>query len=268
MASERDINKLYQVSLGEFIAARNALAKATGTAGATIRALEKPTAAAWAVNQLYWSERRAYEKLIRASERIRAGHSHVLKGKKIDLRALETQHSAAVKGAAEVVRAILNRAGDPATPATMKSVVDSLQALPGGSEPGRLSKALAPIGFGAFGALMKGAVSSKALAEIVTFAPPKLKADALAAAARKVVLAKEKRLRELEAQAKKASQALAAARDKFDRAERVRAAAEASYQKTVDEARRLAADVARLERDARAADQERARLAADLRQGV
>ncbi len=264
MASERDIDKLYQVLPGEFTAARNTLAKSAGKRGAPIKALEKPTAAAWAVNQLYWNDRRAYEKLIRASERIRAGHAQVLKGKTVDLRALETQHSAAVKNAAEQVRAILSRAGDPATPATMKSVVDTLQALPGGSEPGRLWKALAPIGFGAFGALMKGAVSSKALAEVVTFAPPKPKADELAEAARQVVLAKEKRLRELETQAKKASQALAAARDKFDRAERVRAAAEVSYQKTVDAAKRLASDVARLERDARAADQERARLAADL----
>jgi hypothetical protein len=264
MASDRDIDKLYQLPLGDFTGARNTLAKAAGKSGAAIKGLEKPTAAAWAVNQLYWTERRAYDKLIRASERVRAGHSQVLKGKKIDLRALETQHGAAVKDAAEEVRAILNRAGDPATPATMKSVVDTLQALPGGSDPGRLTKALAPIGFGAFGALMKGAVSPKALAEVVTFAPPKPKPDEVAAAAKQLEAAKEKRLRELEAEAKMASQALAAARAKFDRAEKVRAAAEASYQKTVDEAKRLAADVARLERDARAADQERARLAADL----
>ena len=265
MATNRDIEKLYQLPLGEFTVARNELAKAAGKAGAEIKALEKPTAAAWAVNQLYWSERRAYDKLIRASERVRAGHSEVLKGKKIDLRALEVLHGGAVKDAAEHVRAILTGAGDPATPATMKSVVDTLQALPGGSEPGRLTKALAPIGFGAFGALMKGAVSSKALADVVTFAPPKPKPGEIAEAAKHVADAKRKRLRALEAEARKSSAELHAARTKLDKAERVRAAAEAGFQAAAAEAKRLATEVSRLESAARSADQERARLAADLR---
>jgi hypothetical protein len=168
VATDRSIDALYQRPLGEFTSARNELAKAAGAKGAAIKALEKPSAAAWAVNQLYWRERRAYDKLIRASERVRAAHAQRLKGKAADLATVEAQHSAAVKDAAEHVRALLAGAGDPATPATMKSVVDTLQALPGGSEPGRLTKALAPIGFGAFGALMKGAVSSKALADVVT----------------------------------------------------------------------------------------------------
>ena len=260
-----DIDTLYRLSLAEFTDARNAMAKAAGAKGAAIKALEKPSAAAWAVNQLFWKQRRAYDNLIRASERVRAAHAQVLKGKAMDLRTLEAQHSAAVKDAAEEVRAILARVGDPATPATMKSVVDTLQALPGGGEPGRLTKALAPIGFGAFGALMKGAVSSKALADVVTFAPPKPKPDEVAEATKRHHARVRTRLHEVEAQTRKLSAALAIARGKHEKAEAIRASAEAAFQKTVADAKSTAADLARLEREARAADQERARLAAELR---
>lgn len=265
MANDREIDALYQLPLGAFTDARNALAKARGAKGAAIKALEKPSAAAWAVNQLYWRERRTYDRLIRSSDRIRAAHAQLLTGKKIDLAALEQQHGTAVKDAAEHVRALLAQAGDPATAATMKSVVDTLQALPGGGDPGRLTKALAPIGFGAFGALMKGAVSSKALADVVTFAPPKPKADEIAAAAQRARDAAAKRLRELEAATRKLNAGLVAARARLSRAEGVRAAAEAKLQDAVAEARRIAGDVARLESEARAADQERARLSAERR---
>ena len=66
-----DIDSLYQLPFGEFTSARNELAKKSGKAGADIKALEKPSVPAWGVNQLYWRERRTYEKLIRASERVR-----------------------------------------------------------------------------------------------------------------------------------------------------------------------------------------------------
>jgi len=235
LSNERDLDTLFQLPLGEFTDARNALARAGGKHGAAIKALEKPSAPAWAVNQLYWRQPRAYDKLVRASDRVRAAHAHTLRGRKVDLHTLELQHTAAVKEAAEHVRAILARAGDPATPATMKAVLDTLQALPGGGHPGRLSKALAPIGFGAFDALMKGGVSSKALAEVVTFAPPKPKPDE-AAAAERADEAAAKRRRALDAQSKKLALALTAARAKCERA---------------------AADVARLESESRALDRER-----------
>lgn len=260
MPSSRDLDTLYQLPLGEFTDARNTLAKTAGKNGAAIKAIEKPSTPAWAVNQLYWREPRTYDKLVRASERVRAAHSQALKGKKTDLHTLELQHGAAVKDAAEQVRAILARAGDPATPATMKAVIDTLQALPGGGEPGHLTKALAPIGFGAFGALMKGAVSPRALAEVVTFAPPKPKADEVAAAAKRADELAAKRLRDLDAQARRLAASLGAARTKLDRAAKVRAAAEVAFQATVAEEKRLAADIARLESESRALERDRANI--------
>src|SRR5688500_5633651 len=61
---DSEIDRLYQVPLAEFTAERNALAKRAGGQSAEIRALQKPTVPAWAVNQLYWKERRVYDELM------------------------------------------------------------------------------------------------------------------------------------------------------------------------------------------------------------
>lgn len=260
-----DIDSLYQLPLGEFTAARNELAKKSGKAGPEIKALEKPSIPAWGVNQLYWRDRRVYEKLHRTSERVRAAHQQTIKGKKVDLVALEAQHMTAVKSASEKVAEILIRSGDPATAATMKAVLDTLQALPGPSAPGRLTRALAPIGFGAFGVLMKSDMGSKALADVVTFAPPKPKAAEAAAAVSRMAEINVKRIKELDAIFLKATRALAGARAQLERADRAKVAAESAFhdaQKLADSRR---ADVARLEREARTADQERSALKADTR---
>jgi hypothetical protein len=262
MSTDREIDRLYQLPLAEFTAARNTLAKSAGTDSGAIKALAKPSVPAWAVNQLYWRERKAYDKLVRASERVRAGHAQALKGRKVDLATLELQHGAAIKDAADRVRDLLTRTGDAATPMTMKAVVDTLRALPGG-EPGRLAQALAPIGFGAFGALLKGAVTAKSLAEVVQFAPPKPvkpRPDEAAEAARRAREAAVKRLGELATEAKRIAAELKAARAAADASGREQARIDAQLQKAAAAASHDRAEVARLEREARTVDQERGRL--------
>ena len=66
------IDQLYRLPLDQFTPARNALAQAAGPRAAEIKALEKPNAAAWAVNQLFWRDRAIYDELIAASERVAA----------------------------------------------------------------------------------------------------------------------------------------------------------------------------------------------------
>ena len=61
---DAEIDRLYQLPLDEFTAARNALAKKAGADGASIRSLTKPPVAAWAVNQVYWRDRSTYDALI------------------------------------------------------------------------------------------------------------------------------------------------------------------------------------------------------------
>lgn len=255
-----ELDRLYQLPLAEFTAARNELAKAAGADAAGIRALAKPSVPAWAVNQLYWRERRTYDALVRASERLRAAHTRAIGGKKIDLAALELQHQAAVKKAADAIRAILARSGDPATPATMAAVIDTLQALPGGGTPGHLSRPLAPLGFGALGALMKGAATAKTLAEVVTFAPPRPKADERAEAERQAKADAARRLKRVDAELARVQKALAAQRSVVQRAERAHAALDNQLQKAATALAAQRADAARLDRDRRTLEEERARL--------
>ena len=66
-------DELYQQPLGEFIAARNALAKTlAGAEAAHVHALGKPTVVPWAVNLLYWRARATFDRLRTAGERLRA----------------------------------------------------------------------------------------------------------------------------------------------------------------------------------------------------
>lgn len=171
--AEPDIDQLFQAPLAEFTAARNALAKSARADGADIRRIEKPSAAAWAVNQVYWRQRKAWDKLVRASERVRAANAEILKGKRVDLEPLELAHRAAVRDAQEHARAALAAAGDAATDATMKAVQDTLQALPVPGPPGRLTRALGFVGFDSLTGLLSGANVKKHAADIVSFAPPK-----------------------------------------------------------------------------------------------
>ena len=61
------IDRLYQLPLDEFTAARNALAKELGKEGAPVKTLAKPPAAAWAINQVFWQRRPAFDALIAAA---------------------------------------------------------------------------------------------------------------------------------------------------------------------------------------------------------
>jgi len=261
MAERQDkIDRLFELPLGEFTAARNELAKTAGSDAAAVRALQKPSVPAWAVNQLYFRERRLYDALVRASERLRAAHTRAIGGRKIDLAALELQHQAAVKKAADAIRAILAHSGDPATPATMAAAIDTLQALPGGGTPGHLSRPLAPLGFGALGALMKGAATPKTLAEVVTFAPPKPRADERAEAERQARVEAGKRLKQVDAELARVQKALATHRKAVQQAERAHAALDDKLQKSAASLAAQRAEAAGIDRQRRALEEERARL--------
>src|SRR5215212_8793341 len=81
-----DVDALFQLPLTEFTAARNALAgrmKKSGHSGDAdaIKALPKPSVAAWVVNQLYWKHRSAFDRLIDTGERFRRAQAAHLAGK-------------------------------------------------------------------------------------------------------------------------------------------------------------------------------------------
>jgi chemotaxis protein histidine kinase CheA len=147
--ADQDIDALYQVPPGEFTAARNALAKARGADGADIKTLEKPTLPAWAVNQVYWHDRATFDALVKASTAMRHAHVQVISGRNADVASAEQAHNAAIKAALQSARAQIEKAGEKATPATIDAITETLQAFPTDDTPGRLTKPLKPMGFGA-----------------------------------------------------------------------------------------------------------------------
>ena len=150
---DTEIDRLYQLPLDEFTAARNALAKDAGPDAARIRALSKPPVAAWAVNQLHWRDRDAWDALVEASESARRAHRAVLAGRGGDVRAAGKVHDDAVEAALKATLGLVADAGHPVTDATKQAILTTLRALPGDEPPGRLTRTLQPGGFEALAGL-------------------------------------------------------------------------------------------------------------------
>ena len=86
-ALDAKIDDLYRQPLNDFTSARNALAKSlTGADAQRVRALAKPTVVPWAVNQVYWRARAAYDRLMKSGERLRKAQIAALEGHAADVR--------------------------------------------------------------------------------------------------------------------------------------------------------------------------------------
>jgi hypothetical protein len=229
---DEGIDQLYQLPLDAFTAARNALAKDTGDA--SIKKLEKPNLAAWAVNQLYWHERKLYDEVIKTSGQVRTAHQQMLAGKASDVRAAEVFHAEAMRKAKDAIRKILEAAGNQASDAVMTPITETLDALPTTDEPGRFTRPFRRTGFEA---LQGVTIAAKA-------APPTPKVEPKKTAAEKetekdrrkreadqqeLAMAKE-RLRFAEAAEREAEAALDRAKRALERAERTRERVEKEFE--------------------------------------
>ena len=139
------IDELYKLSLDEFTGARNALAR--DSCDAAVKKLEKPTVVAWVVNQLYWHERKLFDEVIKTAGQLRTAHKQRLAGKASDIRAVEVFHNEAMRRAKDAIRKMLEAAGNKGADAVMMPVTETLDALPSGDPPGRLTKPLRRTGF-------------------------------------------------------------------------------------------------------------------------
>jgi hypothetical protein len=144
---EPEVDKLFQLPLEQFTAARNALAKEAGANRHEIRSLQKPPVPAWAVNQLYWKRRPVYDALIDAASTLRTAHKAVLAGKRTDLRAASKEHEDAIENALKAALALLIESGNAATDTTKQAIATTLRGLPSDERPGRLTRTLQPGGF-------------------------------------------------------------------------------------------------------------------------
>jgi hypothetical protein len=159
VGADRDIDQLYGLPLDEFTAARNALVRDLRKSrrkqdAEEVRALKKPPATAWAVNQVARREPAKVAELIRAGDTLRKAQRDVLGGKTADVReASRAQHELADELVDEA-RAVLEEAGTKATQAAAQRISTTLRAA--STDPnaakllrkGRLTEDIESIGFG------------------------------------------------------------------------------------------------------------------------
>jgi hypothetical protein len=139
MTADRDerVARLYGLAPEQFTPERNALAaelRAEGDreAAAAVKALRKPTAAAWVVNQLVRAEPDLVEALLGAGGELRQAHRQAASGRGA------AQLRAAAEAERSAIEMLLARApaaiGRPLSPALVESVRNSLHAASSGDE--------------------------------------------------------------------------------------------------------------------------------------
>lgn len=276
---------LYGLPLDRFVPERGALAKALRAEGrreeaARVGKLRKPSAAAWAVNQLVRTQGRAVADLLAAGDAVREAQSAVLAGRG-DARALRdagVRERESVAALVEVARGLLSADGHELSATTLERVSDTLHAaaLDDASREqlrdGRLERELRHIGLG-----LGAGVAEAPRAPSPSRAPPRKRAGAKGESDRTTAAerAAEKRAateraaaqaaEEAERQAarkaaraaaskaaKRAELAEAALRAAEERRERA-ANALAEADEALEAARAAAAEAAREHREARAA---------------
>jgi hypothetical protein len=162
MSDEED--RLYRLPLADFVSARNELAAALKKSGEPeaarrIRELPKPSASAWAVNQLYWRARPELDELVAAGDRHRLAQQAVLAGDGSELSDAERDRRRAIDAALRRIRAILSESGQAANESLMRRITTTLEAFAsfGSANPipmrGRLTEDLESPGFAALSAL-------------------------------------------------------------------------------------------------------------------
>ena len=209
---ESGVDEIFSLPLSEFTAARNALAarlKASGKVEESerVKALPKPPISAWAVNQLYFRNREAFDRLLSSGERYRDAQAAQLSGQRADVRGPQQERHSALLLLSRFASEILQAGGHSATPETMRRIATTLEALsvygesPDGPQPGRLTDDVDPPGFDALAALIPGSSNDKPSRPV----PPVKKAP-------------EEQVAEAKASFRNAKQAVSEARAKVEKA--------------------------------------------------
>ena len=126
-----------------------------------MKALAKPTVVPWAVNQVYWRARGAYDRLLKAGERLRKAQIAALEGKSADVRGASDAHRRAIAEAAGEAERVARAAGSTPAPDALTRTFEALSLAPEPPEtPGRFTEALAPAGFEALAGITPGSSKS------------------------------------------------------------------------------------------------------------
>src|SRR5262245_11371904 len=166
---EKDVDALFKLPLAEFTDARNALAarlKKDGRAGdaTLVKALTKPSISAWAVNQLYWKQRAAFDRLIATGRQFHQAQKSRSAGKIAGMRDSLDARRELLSQLTDLATALLQDAGHNPTLDMARRITTTLEALSvssDGPSPGRLTQDVDPPGFEALASLMTGAGAMK-----------------------------------------------------------------------------------------------------------
>jgi hypothetical protein len=161
---ERELDGLYALPPGAFIAARQELAKRYRTAGdresaERVKTARRPTLAAWTANQLARQERGKLRVLLNAGRRVRSAQRRALSGGSGAAEALREaadQEREVLRPLVQAGARILSEGGQRATETTLHQLERTLHAAARDEEVGealrrgRLTHELDPTGFGPF----------------------------------------------------------------------------------------------------------------------
>jgi hypothetical protein len=130
------VDALYGLPLDEFTTSRDALAGELRRAGqrdeaAWVKALRKPSAAAWLVNQLARSQAREVKQLLEAGRKLREAHERALTGNASagELRRVTEQENEAVRALLAKASGLLDREGRSPSQATLERAEQTLRAV-------------------------------------------------------------------------------------------------------------------------------------------
>jgi hypothetical protein len=129
------VDRLYGLPREDFVRERDALAKQLRADGrrdeaAAVKALGKPTVAAWAANQAVRSQKKSARDLWKAGDQLSGAHDAVLagKGSGAKLREATERERAAVERLVEAARGLLSASGGDLSEATIERVRETLHA--------------------------------------------------------------------------------------------------------------------------------------------
>ena len=264
-----DVDALFKLPLGEFTSARNALVAQLKKDGrqaeaSEAKALPKPSASAWVVNQLYWQHRELFDRLAEAGERLRRTQAAQLTGDAVNAR------REVLTELARLAADILRDGGHNATRDLMRRVTSTLEALssygslPGAPVAGRLTDDLEPPGFEAVAGFLpkseKGAARGQIQMRLPHADPP---AKQVGTAARRDEEQRKNLIAAAKAAARDAERSLNAARKQAERAAaKVETAAKRAKEIEAERAK-VEKQLARVSLDAKAAQADASEAAAN-----
>ncbi|HEX6262982.1 MAG TPA: hypothetical protein VF097_09065 [Actinomycetota bacterium] len=149
-------DQLFGLPLDEFTAARDELAAelrghGERDAAAQVKALRRPTVAAWAVNQLARERAAEVQELLSLREELRAAQESAISGGGVKrMREIGERRRRVIEGLTEQAEEVLTRGGHAASRSTLDRVEDTLMAATldeegaRAVEAGRLTRELTP----------------------------------------------------------------------------------------------------------------------------